>query len=174
MVDDMTELLWTCVPHGELTEPDAAQIARLKDEHWRHGMDSQLRWMQAHHAADDLHLLGRDESGALIAYLTLVQVKATFDGCEKRLPGVGSVCVEKSVSRRGLGKRLMQKAGEYLESGGILLCKETLRPFYEKCGWAVAEAAETTVAGERFSHLVMLYPAKCARRYDEITVDKNF
>ena len=170
----MTELLWTCVLHGELTDPDAAQIARLKDEHWRHGIESQLQWMRTHHAADDLHLLGRDESGALLAYLTLTRVNAAFDGREAQLSGVGSVCVEKSVSRRGLGKLLMQKAGEYLSGGGILLCKDALRPFYEKCGWAVAEAAETTVAGERFAHLVMLYPAQSARRYTEITVDKNF
>jgi ElaA protein len=85
-----------------------------------------------------LHLLGRDESGRLVAYARLVPAGVTFDE-----PSIGRVVNHPDVRRSGVGKELMREAiartqatfgARPIRIGAQLYLKR----FYEELGFSVA------------------------------------
>ena len=166
---------WKTIPHEALTEADARRIAALKDQHWTHGLDSQLRWIADNTRAGDVHLLGEDAAGRLAAYMTLFQVQARLDETALSALGVGCVCVDKTALGQGLGKKLMAAASRYIrerEAPGILLCKESLVGFYSKCGWNRLSYETATVAGAPYDKCIMTQKPLPAAA--SVSIDRNF
>ena len=171
-------MIWKTVRHEDLAAADAYRIACLKDQHWTHGADSQLRWMADNLRPGDLHLLGEEATGAaprLLAYMTLTRLRVNVDGAEQDALGVGCVCVDKTALGSGLGKRLVLEANRFIrecEIPGVLLCKDALVPFYQKCGWSLLSCQTASVAGAPYDKRIMTLdrmPA-CA----SVDVDRNF
>jgi ElaA protein len=87
-----------------------------------------------------LHLLGRDESGRLLAYARLVPAGVTFDE-----PSIGRVVNHPDVRRSGVGKELMREAvaravGTFGARPIRIGAQLYLKRFYEELGFAVASA----------------------------------
>lgn len=169
---------WKTIPHEALTEADARRIAALKDQHWTHGLASQLRWIADNTRPGDLHLLGEATDGdtsRLAAYLTLFRVKVRLDADELDALGVGCVCVDKTAQGSGMGKRLMRAAARVIRDRrqpGILLCKESLTGFYEKCGWTRLSYETATVAGAPYDKCIMTLEPMAAAA--SVQIDRNF
>lgn len=167
---------WKMIRHLELTESDARKIAALKDQHWPHGLESQIMWMKSNTTDDDFHLLGLDENERLRAYLNLNDILVSIDETVLRAIGIGSVCVDKSCTHTGLGKQLMDKANKYIQSSqrsGILLCKEGVHPFYEKCDWALLKVNRAYVQNMIFNNLIMTYPADVTE-HECVCIQRSF
>ena len=166
---------WKTIPHENLTEADARRIAQLKDQHWTHGLDSQLRWIADNTREGDLHLLGEDGVGRLVAYMTLFRVRVQLDEIPLSALGVGCVCVDKTALGRGLGKQLMAAASHFIrdhEEIGFLLCKESLVGFYEKCGWTRLLYETASVAGSPYDKCIMTQKPLAAAA--SVLIDRNF
>lgn len=169
---------WKIVNHKDLSMAEGLRIAYLKDQHWPYGLESQILWMRDNIEAEDTHLMGEEQHGEkidLLAYLTFTKVKTIVDEEQNNCIGVGGVCVDKSKQRSGLGKLLLQEAARYIitqEKTGILLCKDALVPFYEKCGWKLLKYQTAFVAGMKYEHNIMLLDKDC--NCSNIILDKNF
>mgnify|MGYP000856164634 CR=1 FL=1 len=169
---------WKVVKHKDLSMAEGLRIAHLKDQHWPYGLESQILWMKNNIAMDDAHLMGeeQDESEVdLRAYITFTNLVVMIDDLQVSCIGVGCVCVDKTVQHTGTGKNLMQEAEKYInEQGqmGILLCRDPLVPFYEKCGWKLVQYKSAFVAGNNYDHNIMLLGKNCA--CSNIIIDKNF
>ena len=169
---------WKIVKHRDLSMTEGLRIAYLKDQHWPYGLESQILWMRDNIEADDVHLMGEKQDGEkidLLAYVTLTNVKTIIDEQQINCIGVGGVCVDKSKQHSGLGKLLMQEAGQYIISQGktgILLCKDALVPFYEKCGWKLLKYQTAKIAENKYDHNIMLLYKECC--CSKIIIDKNF
>ncbi|MBR3289660.1 MAG: GNAT family N-acetyltransferase [Clostridia bacterium] len=178
MVDELSELVWVLKPHRDLSDAEKQTIARLKDQHWRYGLASQLDWMERNLTAGDTHVMGLEPTGAgfaLRAYATVTPCAIRLDGRDVTALGVGGVCVDQRVEHTGCGKKLLRAATAFIEERGqpgILLCRDALVPFYRKCGWSRLPCQTATVAGAAFGHNVMTTDdALCCTSF---AVDKNF
>ena len=170
---------WEILKHEELTTCCKNQIAVIKDQHWKHGMKSQLDWMDKNICYGDLHLVGKlqnDKNERICAYLNLVHINASFDGNENECIGVGNVCVDKEYEHIGYGSLLLNQANEYLlklGKQGILLCKDALVPFYEKCNWEKIFSKQVRIRSKDYIDNVMSFPI-VKQHIDEIKLDRNF
>lgn len=169
---------WKVVKNRDLLMSQGLRIGQLKDQHWPYGLESQLLWMKDNIGMDDAHLMGEEQVGdqiTLRAYITLTNLNVVIDNHCFNCIGVGGVCVDKAMQHVGMGRLLMQEAGKYIRERtqmGILLCKDPLIPFYEKCGWKLVKYKTAIVAGNNYEHNIMLLDKDCA--CSNIIIEKNF
>ena len=134
-------MIWKIVKHRDLSKEECLRIASLKDQHWQHGVESQIQWMKDNIEMDDIHLMGEELEAGIIslkAYMALINLTVQIDDQFVDCFGVGNVCVNKDSQHMGLGRTLLKEAEQYIKSHhklGILLCKDALIPFYENNGW---------------------------------------
>jgi predicted GNAT family N-acyltransferase len=146
-------------PHQDVASQTLAQIARLKQLHWDYPMEDQLRWIENNIQPQDIHLLVYSER-RLLAYLNLVHRAVLDSAAKKPVLGVGNVCVDSAAQHTGLGALLMWSANCYLNThhtAGILLCKASLRRFYEKTGWKAFEGKACDKHGKALADDIYLY-----------------
>ena len=171
-------MIWKSIKHKDISDAEKISIAKLKNLHWPYGIESQLRWMDANIRLDDVHLMGEEETEngtELRAYSTITNQNVCIDGKHYEFLGVGGVCVDKNIQHSGIGRQLLKVTGEYIEQQeqkGILLCKETLQGFYEKCGWGLLDYRMARVADVGYEQKIMLLKSKCS--CNEIVIDRNF
>lgn len=169
---------WRIVNHDTLSETDLLRVAKIKDQHWSYGIDSQIEWMRKNVMDEDIHLIAESDerkSSEIRAYATLSKINIGIDGKEYVVIGIGSVCVGKEFLNCGLGKALILEANKFIKDNkslGILLCKDKLVSFYEKCNWQILNYKVAEVAGAPFENKIMLLGGmdSCAK----IVIDRNF
>ena len=161
--------------HNELSEKQFNDIARLKDQHWPHGVESQKAWITKNFGEDDIHIILYLQDSP-VAYASLNDIQCTIYSREETVFGLGGVCVAKSCQKQGLGKQIVECANRYIataEKPGLLLCHKELTGFYSLCGWEVINCEEVTVAGMPFAHLVMSFEKEYSK-VDKLVISKNF
>lgn len=169
---------WKIVKNKDLTMAECLRIAYLKDQHWPYGLESQILWMKDNITIDDAHLMGEEQDGDKIdlkAYSTLSNLIISINGLQINCIGVGGVCVDKALQHSGVGQVLLREAEKYINKQGqmgILLCKDPLVPFYEKCGWKLVRYKTALVAGSNYEHSIMLLGKNCV--CSNIIINKNF
>lgn len=175
----MNKINWQILKHQDLSCQDYHNIASLKDQHWPHGTESQIHWMEKYLKENDIHLIGSLPSApqcyaAVYATISNIIVNTDSSADEKCL-GIGCVCVDKSIEHQGFGLALMQKATEIINSEkktGYLLCKPPLVAFYEKCGWNIVHFENAVVENSPYSNMIMSnIPVKAGKM---IFFDRNF
>lgn len=125
------------ISHEAIIKKQLEKIAELKATVWPYPPTEQLRWMIDNHIKEDIHLLlyGGENSETLMGYVALNSIEV--DGNSSI--GIGNVCVHRDCQGQGYGILLMKIAESYIinsHSDAWLLCKPTVAPFYERCGWA--------------------------------------
>ena len=174
----MNELRWKIIQHSEITDSDLVAIASLKDQHWIHGVDSQLEWMSRNIERSDFHILGVNTDAKLVAYLALVNIDLTIndeDCCYSYL-GLSNVCVDRNIEKNGVGSELVFHANEFLKKNnrpGILLCKDALIPFYAKNEWRALKYHNAVVGCEDYLKNIMIFNCDLTC-VNSIFVSKNF
>ncbi|MGE5629218.1 MAG: GNAT family N-acetyltransferase [Solirubrobacterales bacterium] len=112
-----------------------SDICEIKSIPWPYSLKSQLAWISNNISDNDIHVLLYNGE-EFIAYLNLVEIEFSIDGVLTQGYGIGNVCSREKG--KGYGSILMRNVNEYLKENdkiGLLLCKQELIPFYEKCSW---------------------------------------
>jgi predicted GNAT family N-acyltransferase len=162
------------VKHKELSKENLAEIINLKNQHWNYSVEQHKDWIQSNIDDDDYHLLLYNDENNLTAYLNMISI-LIINESEKytRGLGIGNVCVDKTKKKKGLGLFLMQIANYFINNSefqGLLLCKESLVPFYKKAGWIVFEK-EFSINGDKIQATLMSLTPLCIKF---LSVNKNF
>lgn len=163
----------------DVSEEKISQIIQLKEQHWKHGFDSQYSWIKTNINDGDIHVMLYTNSGGkdfLNAYLNLVCVNVKFDYTESEQLGLGNVCVDKSNEHSGYGKLIVNAANVFVKAfnkEGILLCKPQLIKFYENCGWNVVLSDKSFICDNVFNGIIMT-SSKNKYKYKEIHISRNF
>lgn len=155
-----TGIVFSAIRNCELDNKLRGRIIALKQQSWPYPVESQIKWLEENLEAGDEHLYAEDGEGKLVAYLNIVRLQPAIDGITTALHGVGNVCVDQAVMKKGLGKQIVlyaEKRLEEKESCGILLCSAALAGFYQKCGWREAFFSQVKIAGRCFDQKVMTY-----------------
>lgn len=169
---------WEFIRHCDLSSNEKYQIAKIKDQHWPYGINSQLEWMKKNIRDEDVHLIGKNETENrdLIAYLTLTKINILIDTEGYEAIGVGGVCVEKKHQHIGLGQNTMKEASAYIsnrEKIGVLLCKDSLIKFYDICGWKKLKYKKAITDRVEYSNNIMVLDYK-KLSCDIVTIDRIF
>lgn len=170
------DILWQFVENRSIGHREKYGIAKLKDQHWNYGIESQINWMDNNLNDSDVHLLGIDNSNSIVAYLTISNVQIEFNSKKYSMLGIGNVCVDKSIEKLGYGRRLIHKANEYITEigqNGILLCKDSLVEFYKKCDWVECLYQEAFICNNVYSKNILLYPS-LGENITIIRINRNF
>jgi len=126
------------IKHGECPYNLLYKIGSLKKQYWDYPIKEQIEWFNNNIGNEDIHLCLL-EKGKLIAYTSILQVEYKLsDGIDRNASGIGSVCVDKSFLNKQFGFLIIQLATFYIRQQavlGLLICKDVLVSFYEKCNW---------------------------------------
>ena len=159
--------------HGQLSPRQYVDIANLKDQHWPHGVSSQINWIQKNFEENDIHII-LYRKGQAVAYASLNRITCTVDGKEEKLLGLGGVCVDKNSQKQGLGQKILEQVNRTIApETGLLLCHKELTGFYGRCGWETVHFQAATVAGAPFAHCIM----SLGKKYGNVNtfdIPKNF
>lgn len=172
----MNSLRWKVIKHSDITEDELRQIVQLKDQHWPYGLESQKHWIDNNIIIDDYHLCGMDDN-ILVAYMAIVHVDLEIDSQRIDCLGLSNVCVDKNVEKKGFGGKLVSEANRFIiakKLTGLLLCKESLVPFYQKYGWRLLDYVEASVGGVPYDKRVMIYANRDLNDVDFIIINRNF
>jgi predicted GNAT family N-acyltransferase len=123
------------IKNKDISAQDIDGIISLKQQYWHYSYDSQVEWISKNIDSDDYHLLIKNDNN-ILAYMNLVNRYIN----NKKVLGIGNVCVDQAFSGKGLGKLLMytcQYFSKQLRLDLILLCKSDTVKFYEKCGFHI-------------------------------------
>jgi len=130
------------VIHKNLEARLIDEICIIKDDSWQHGMANQKKWLDENVAAEDIHLLIRNNKNNLIGYANFAHRNAVINQGKYQVFGLGNVCVAAEFKGKGIGAELMSSINNEINSKGyivILHCKEDLESFYSKFGWEIID-----------------------------------
>lgn len=144
---------------NSLTGNEFDEIIRIKDSVWSHPYQSHRKWIEDNLEPEDIHLIVKSEDNA-IAYLNMVNLTVMGDSIYNAL-GIGNVCVYPEYQGKNLGFLLI-KLAEYqisqLKKIGILICKDRVKAFYEKCGWSQFKGKVSFKDGKMLEHNIFVDP----------------
>lgn len=126
----------------EADQRTVQQICSLKMLHWPFDLEAQLAWWRQNSDPDDL-LVQLYRQSNLAAFLRIRARKVVISSDNFDALCVTEVCVAPNRQHQGVGHRLMQAASDIVvrrpDCIGYLLCRESQRGFYEKCGWSCVQ-----------------------------------
>ena len=143
--------------HESILFRDVLRAISIKNRAWPFPVESQIKWIIDNMRPEDLHVFLTD-GGEDKAYMTLSLVKGEMNGAETVFWGVGCVC--SSSKGEGYGGLLLEKTNQYIFGNGargLLFCKNTLIPFYEKYGWKVVPQNKVIIPKEDSGVFTMVY-----------------
>jgi len=164
------------IDHSNLTDEYLDIIINLKQQHWNHPYDSQKKWIYDNLYPDDIHLILKID-GVYAAYMSICNIDVTIDGNSFVAKGLGNVCVDLSFQKKGLGKRIVEKANEIItrdSNAGILLCHSHLMPFYQRCGWFDVQYKAACIGDNEYDDVVMLYNCNANQKIEKIAMNRSF
>jgi len=127
----------TIIKHKELSFNTLIDIIELKSKAWGYSFCDQIEWIRNNMRDNDLHILLK-EGDENMAYLNLVDIDIIIDNNVLKCYGIGNVC--SSEKGKGYGSKIINLVNQYIIKSnrvGLLFCKSTLVPFYQKNSWKV-------------------------------------
>lgn len=175
MVGEKLHMSIKIIEHKKLKSDELEKICLLKDQHWAHGLSSQMDWINSQFLDEDLHVMKFIDEH-LVAYVGINKIKCNIDNKDYEFYGIGNVCVDKSFQGKGYGVEIMEFIGSYLDEEhkkGILLCHKKLCNFYSKVGWNKMNYSEAVINDTSFYEYIMTYNSELEKVHS-ICIEKNF
>lgn len=164
--------------HSDLSEDEINALIELKKQYWPYEEGKQKEWLRDYIAHEDLHVFIWKKD-YLCAYLNMVHINMIVDQEMYKMLGIGNVCVDTQYRSSGYGGLIMAVVNAYIKknkTGGILLCKKEILQFYKKANWQEIKPVSALVAGQPYSHCIMVYDPCCMVGFKdaEIKMDREF
>lgn len=125
------------VKHDELSISSLDEIISIKGSVWNYPIESHKDWISKNIRPGDYHLIVRN-SDKCVAYLNIIDLKITTQQNIFYTWGIGNVCVRPEFQGKNYGLLLLKLVDFFLASThreGVLICRDQVAPFYERCNW---------------------------------------
>lgn len=157
------------------------EIILLKQEYWNYCYEDQVKWIKENLQDNDLHFLLYTEE-ELTAYLNIVEIKISSELKQEKFLGIGNVCVSIKKRKKGFGKIIIKEVNKFINKsniGALLLCKNSLIPFYSKCNWIKIPVKEKNIFinKQRYLNIIMgihFEDSEVLNNFYNLYIDKNF
>jgi predicted GNAT family N-acyltransferase len=153
----ITNFIIRCEKNSLITRDILDKIIALKNQYWKYPKKSHEKWILENLYDDEYHLWIENSDGEIIAYLNIVFLNIRFDNRIENVIGIGNVCVDRTISGKGVGFLIMLISNYYILNIGkraMLLCKRTLSKFYHKAGW-IEFTGKVIIKGKDYKELLM-------------------
>lgn len=132
------------IPLDSVSDDILSKFCTLKDQHWPHGLDEQMKWWKENtNTTDILASIWREDR--LVAFVRLRDRNIIINDREQSSRCITEVCVDKNMLGQNIGKTLLQHVFKILKEQfaghGHLLCTKDQLAFYQKCGMIVVDKA---------------------------------
>jgi len=149
------------IRNSDLNNKQLQDVIKLKKQSWNYSNESQIYWIKKNFNDEDLHQLFFIKT-TLIAYLSITKVLVNINNICIEFLGIGNVCVDKRYKGVGIGSECVRKVNKYIithNKPGVLLCNESLIPFYKKNGWELFDLGSQNVfvGGIPYKKSIMIY-----------------
>ena len=149
------------INHSQLEKVDLLRICEIKAISWPFSLESQKDWIDGNVEAADIHVM-MEYSGELLAYLCLTKRIIEINLASQSVIGVGNVCCRNSGL--GHGRQLLFATNSYLNENdniGMLFCKTSIIPFYQKCHWKLVDGKKVHFANKNSTNFqIMIFNLK--------------
>jgi GNAT superfamily N-acetyltransferase len=106
--------------------------------------------------------------GESVGHLGLIKDQIEVDGKLFNIAGVGDIVTIPEIRGKGVAKKLLNHSmdffiNEWKVDAGVLFCFDSLVPFYQACGWQIANNKVFVMqpSGQiQFPNQLMVYPAE--------------
>ena len=140
---------------NKLTKKNISDIFRLKDTHWKYGINKQKNFFTKIININDVHnLLYFNQE--LKGYTCLRKKKYLQNSKKIKFFLFDTLIIDKKVRSSGYGNKLMTFNNQIINKHKLLaflICKFQVRSFYKKFGWSY-----TKISFKKKS--IMIYPKK--------------
>ncbi len=134
-------------------------ICQLKDEQWKYGIKSQIKWFNKIVISKDIHLILKVKK-KIIGYLLLRERKFQFKKDNKKNGNYylfDSFIIKKKFRKRGYGTKLMKAAKKIIKKKNYfsVLTSDTKNiGYYKKNGWKITKKIKVLDHQDNWTKLI--------------------
>ncbi len=125
------------VKHDELSTSCLDEIISIKGSVWNYPVESHKDWIAKNIRFGDYHLIVKNRD-KYVAYLNIIDLIIKAKQTDILAWGIGNVCVRPEFQGKNYGLLLLKLVDFFLASthrAGVLICRDQVAPFYERCNW---------------------------------------
>jgi len=147
----------------QLSKSDILNICKLKNQHWKYGLNSNLKWFKKNIKKKDIHNLFFF-GNKLLGY-TLLRKRYAFirnQKIEKKINYLyfDTLIIKKKFRKRNYSKILMNFNSYIITKQKLhsfLVCTKRLINFYKKYNWIILDKEKFQVKDRKFSKTGMIF-----------------
>ena len=155
----------------ELKNNQIKEICVLKNQQWKFGIKSQIKWFKKNIKKNDIHNLFYLKS-KLIGYTVLRKgtYKIKKKNSKKTYLYFDTLIIDKKYRKKKLSNILMSFNNTIIKQTGLfsfLICKKKLINFYKKNNWIKLNRKNVKILDHQFNICAMIFNNKnLSRKYD--------
>ena len=133
----MKELLLKATLTKKLKKNEILGICKLKNTHWKYGIDSHLNWFNEHVQKNDIHNLAYLKE-KLVGYVLLRNRNFLIKKKKKKYLYYDTIIVEKRYRKQRIGHKLsnlIEKVINKSKLHSMLICEKKNELFHKKYKW---------------------------------------
>ena len=133
----MKELLLKATLTKKLKKDEILSICKLKNTHWKHGINSHLNWFNEHVQKNDIHSLAYLKE-KLVGYALLRNRNFLLKKKKKKYLYFDTLIVAKKQRKQKIGHKLsnlIEKVIKKSKLHSMLICEKKNKLFHKKYKW---------------------------------------
>lgn len=147
---------------SKLSKVEKITICKLKNSHWRYGLQSHLSWFKKNVKSKDINNLLYSGS-KLIGYTLLRFRKCFINKKSSKYLYFDTLIIDKNYRRKKISTMIMDLNNGCIKKSNLfsfLICKKKLIYFYKKNDWKILKKKNITLSDHTFSTNGMIYNYK--------------
>ena len=136
-----------------LKQDQIFQICKLKNTHWKYGLNSNLEWFKKHVKSEDVHNLLYYKS-KLIGYTLLRLRTLNTTKSKNKFFYFDTLIIDRKFKKLKISNYLMNFNNEIIFKNNkisFLICENKLVKYYEKFGWKLMQNKSFLIVGHDFN-----------------------
>lgn len=137
----------------KLKKEDIESICKLKNTHWKYGLQSQINWFYENMKDRDIHNLAYLK-GKLVGYVSLRKRNFTSNNKKKRYLYFDTLIVLKKYRNFEIGHKLLNFTVKVIKKSklhSMLICKKKVIKFYKRYKWKKIMQNKTKIIDHKYS-----------------------
>ena len=160
----------------KLSSNDVNNICRIKNTHWKFGIQNQRNWFNKNVNKDDIHnLLYKNKEIVGYNFLRKRTYKVGKRQIKKKYLYFDTLIIKKKYRNLGLGKKLMDLNSSVIKRNStvsFLICKRNLYEFYKKNGWKFLNSNDSKIIDHNTKKKIMYLNSKKKLKNVKIYLNK--
>tara|TARA_Y100001970_G_scaffold261365_1_gene344419 strand:+ start:1111 stop:1635 length:525 start_codon:yes stop_codon:yes gene_type:complete len=156
----------------KLKKEDIESICKLKNTHWKYGLQSQINWFYKNMKDRDIHNLAYLK-GKLVGYVSLRKRNFTLNNKKKRYLYFDTLIVLKKYRNFEIGHKLLNFTVKVIKKSklhSMLICKKKVIKFYKKYKWKKIMQNKTKIIDHKYSKNLAMMSLNQTKQMSKVNI----